>query len=86
MSLIHHRLVNAYRLIEDNRITHTETGWLVKGFSGHDYEVTYSWRQFVKHKNGFGCNCRDHLMRGFIECQHIKAVKIYIEQNKGIKV
>ena len=86
MSLLSHRLVTAHKLVEHGCVTPNEEGWLVNHYwNGHTYQVVYSWRLFVKHRDGFDCQCADRRITG-VECADIKAVKIYIEQHKEIKV
>ena len=85
MSLLRHRLVMAHRLIEENRIEHSDLGWIVHRLNGHDYEVSYNWRQFVQNGDGWLCSCKDRLFRS-IECVDIKATKLFIERHKEVKV
>ena len=86
MSLLRHRLVTAYKLIEHNAIEPNDLGWLSHHYwNDHTYQVIYSWRLFVQHNDGWGCNCADRRITG-VECADIKATKIYIEQHKAVKV
>ena len=85
MSLLRHRLVTAYKLIEYDAIEPNDLGWLSHHYwNGHTYQVIMSWRLYAKHGDSFDCNCADRRIRR-VECADIKATKIYIERHKEVK-
>ena len=68
MSLLRHRLITAYKLIEHDAIEPNELGWLVHHYwNGHTYQVIMSWRLYAKHGDAFDCNCADRRITAGIQ-------------------
>lgn len=86
LNLLRHRTVTAHKLVEHDCVHPNDEGWLVHHYwNDHVYQVIYSWRLYIKHRDGFSCTCADRRITG-TECADIRAVKIYIERHKEISV